>query len=124
MSKKKKHHVARLKRQVNNSPNKSKFKREFDRQSQDRAISQTHRVSRSVRKKVTSTGEGCYICHWTEGLTVHHVMPKRLGGSNQIDNLVCLCDGCHALWHSVEAQKEWQWFEFYEWVEQFLEGRV
>ena len=30
---------------------------------------------------------------------VHHLMPRNLGGSDEIGNLVTLCDGCHASHH-------------------------
>src|ERR1051325_10000569 len=30
---------------------------------------------------------------------VHHLMPRNLGGSDEIGNLVTLCDGCHATHH-------------------------
>jgi ATP-dependent DNA helicase RecQ len=30
---------------------------------------------------------------------VHHLMPRNLGGSDELANLVTLCDGCHAVHH-------------------------
>ena len=30
---------------------------------------------------------------------VHHLMPRNLGGSDELANLVTLCDGCHAAHH-------------------------
>ncbi|TBA24096.1 RecQ family ATP-dependent DNA helicase [Rhizobium ruizarguesonis] len=30
---------------------------------------------------------------------VHHLLPRSMGGSNELSNLVTLCDGCHAAHH-------------------------
>ncbi|WFU49143.1 RecQ family ATP-dependent DNA helicase [Sinorhizobium terangae] len=30
---------------------------------------------------------------------VHHLLPKSMGGSDELSNLVALCDGCHAAHH-------------------------
>jgi len=49
-----------------------------------------------VRRKVLSTGE-CKICLSKENLTVDHIHPYSKGGSNQVDNLQCLCWKCNRL---------------------------
>lgn len=28
---------------------------------------------------------------------IHHIIPKRLGGSNEEDNLMSVCKGCHQM---------------------------
>ena len=38
-------------------------------------------------------------CGRTQFLEVHHVEPRRSGGSNQPSNLITLCSSCHRLWH-------------------------
>lgn len=38
-------------------------------------------------------------------LTLHHVIPTGVGGTNTLDNLAVLCYGCHNEWHSYEDQK-------------------
>ena len=43
----------------------------------------------------------CVGCGAEQGLSVHHVVPARLGGSDAMDNLVTLCSRCHA---GAEAQ--------------------
>jgi 5-methylcytosine-specific restriction endonuclease McrA len=30
---------------------------------------------------------------------VHHLLPRSMGGSDELANLVTLCDGCHAAHH-------------------------
>jgi ATP-dependent DNA helicase RecQ len=30
---------------------------------------------------------------------IHHVLPKSMGGTDELSNLVALCDGCHAAHH-------------------------
>jgi len=38
-------------------------------------------------------------CGRTRFLEVHHIVPRRKGGSNGPENLVTLCGACHRLWH-------------------------
>jgi 5-methylcytosine-specific restriction endonuclease McrA len=38
-------------------------------------------------------------CHHTRHLQIHHLIPRADSGSNEIENLVTLCTGCHELWH-------------------------
>lgn len=47
---------------------------------------------------------------------IHHVLPRKLGGSNAADNLVTLCEGCHSLIHpNLQASlarrtiERWAW---------------
>lgn len=37
----------------------------------------------------------CYVCENDKDLEVHHVLPRRLGGSHEMDNLITLCVRCH-----------------------------
>ena len=43
-------------------------------------------------------------CGATRFLEVHHVLPRRAGGSNRTDNLVTLCGRCHRFAHAKEAE--------------------
>lgn len=52
----------------------------------------------------------CQICGDTftspyTQLQVHHIVPRSEGGTNDLDNLVTLCDLCHAIchWHMGPA---------------------
>jgi len=38
-------------------------------------------------------------CGRTRFLEVHHIKPRRQGGSNRVENLVTMCGACHRLWH-------------------------
>jgi hypothetical protein len=38
-------------------------------------------------------------CARTRFLEVHHLVPRRQGGTNEPANLVTLCAACHRLWH-------------------------
>ncbi len=38
-------------------------------------------------------------CQHTRRLHIHHLETRADGGSNDIENLVTLCAGCHHLWH-------------------------
>lgn len=37
----------------------------------------------------------CKICGSTKKLHVHHIIPRRLGGNNELSNLITLCAACH-----------------------------
>ena len=59
-------------------------------------------IPNSVRKKVyRRDGYRCALCDSTKGLQVHHVIPRSEGGSNQLQNLICLCWKCHAAAHGT-----------------------
>lgn len=52
------------------------------------------------RKHVlTITGGECLDCGATEGLEVHHIIPRARGGKNVIGNGMVLCRPCHELRH-------------------------
>jgi len=38
-------------------------------------------------------------CNHTRYLQIHHKIPRSRGGSNDPDNLICLCQACHRLLH-------------------------
>ncbi len=42
-------------------------------------------------------------CRSTRFLEVHHVLPRRLGGSNRAENLTTLCSRCHGFVHEHEG---------------------
>lgn len=44
----------------------------------------------------------CFACNSWEGVDIHHISAKSLGGSkckDYIENLTCLCRKCHNLCH-------------------------
>ena len=42
-------------------------------------------------------------CNHTQYLEIHHSVPRARGGSNDVENLVCLCSGCHGLIHEKKG---------------------
>ncbi|WP_437412207.1 HNH endonuclease [Sinorhizobium meliloti] len=47
-------------------------------------------------------GYQCVSCSTklsSTGADVHHLLPRSMGGSDELTNLVTLCDGCHAAHH-------------------------
>ena len=40
----------------------------------------------------------CEICG-REGLDAHHILPVEQGGTDDLDNLICLCRSCHIMVH-------------------------
>ncbi len=46
----------------------------------------------------------CLVCGSTERLTANHIQPRRLGGSDHLDNLMTMCGSCHS---SYEAAVRW-----------------
>ena len=39
----------------------------------------------------------CVICGFNRGVTKHHIIKRRIGGSDEEENLVCLCPNHHWL---------------------------
>lgn len=50
---------------------------------------------RSIRAEVLRSFPFCGWCGRGGRLQVHHILPWRLGGSNDRGNLIALCGGCH-----------------------------
>lgn len=42
-------------------------------------------------------GNKCMICGWDEIVDVHHIIPRRHNGSNNLDNLIVLCPNHHRM---------------------------
>lgn len=53
------------------------------------------RISKSVREKIIGTGK-CVACGTSKDLSVDHIIPVALGGSDHIRNLQCLCRRCNS----------------------------
>lgn len=75
-----------------------------------------------IKKYIHLRINECYICGNSNNLTVHHIKPRRNGGTNENFNLMLLCKKCHYnfeeatkhLWkripkYKIEIEKEgWQ----------------
>lgn len=45
-------------------------------------------------------GGKCVICEFNHATAVHHILPRKEGGSNNMENLVTLCPNHHYMAHS------------------------
>ncbi len=43
-------------------------------------------------------------CHHTQFLQIHHIIPRYRGGSNNPENLTCLCSACHKIIHEKNPE--------------------
>ena len=66
----------------------------------------SNRLDENIRKAVIlRDGCKCMECGRTDTrLEVHHIKPKRLDGSNTMDNLITLCKECHQVTEGKEEQ--------------------
>lgn len=57
-------------------------------------------ISKETRKDIYKReGYTCAVCGSNRQLEIHHVVKRSRGGSNDPQNLVCLCHICHCLVH-------------------------
>jgi len=43
------------------------------------------------------SSERCELCGSSRGLEVHHIVPISLGGPDERDNMILLCQRCHGM---------------------------
>lgn len=53
------------------------------------------RAWRDISDHVRRIDGQCAICHRTEKLVVHHLRAYRNGGTDDINNLLTMCNSCH-----------------------------
>lgn len=64
-------------------------------------------ISKQTRKKVyRRDGFRCAVCDSTKYLQIHHCVKRSKGGTNHVQNLICLCADCHAMAHGINLN-EW-----------------
>lgn len=78
---------------------------------QRRALHQVRRnrvkVSDAVRAYVLERdNHECQSCGSTRRLTLHHIIYRFYGGSNEAENLVTICSLCHCYEHSNDVWHE------------------
>lgn len=56
----------------------------------------------------TRLGEVCYNCGGKEDIELHHVVPLKLGGTNNLSNIVVLCHKCHMASHYGRHIRDYQ----------------
>lgn len=52
-------------------------------------------VPRRIRNKVEERDPTCVRCGVGDDLELHHIIPKKHGGVNKLENLAMLCEECH-----------------------------
>ena len=50
----------------------------------------------------------CVRCGTKKDLTLHHLIPRALGGDNDLRNLIVLCKTCHNGEHINNNKKVWE----------------
>ena len=62
-------------------------------------------LSKKTRRAVYARdGYACALCDSTKYLQVHHCVKRSQGGTDSIQNLICLCADCHALAHGIDLR--------------------
>ena len=57
-------------------------------------------LTKELRKQIYKRdGYRCALCDSTDGLQIHHYIPRGKGGCNHPMNLITLCWRCHAAAH-------------------------
>ena len=51
---------------------------------------------RKIRVKIINRDQCCQICGTESKLTVDHIIPRRLGGTDEPSNLQTLCVSCNS----------------------------
>ena len=71
-------------------------------------------IPEMIRAAVLERDENCQKCMRADGLNVHHIISRDEGGTDDLDNLIILCEICHY---------EWEWLvhrtplTFLEWMQ-------
>ena len=52
-------------------------------------------------------GAVCSICGWDESTCdIHHIIPRKNGGNDDMENLIYICPNCHRLCHTTDKFTE------------------
>ena len=80
-------------------------KRAYQSNNNRRSKYRTNELWHTTRERVIKRDKGqCKGCgRQTTKAQVHHIKPRRQGGSNRLSNLVTLCGGCHMTISPVPA---------------------
>jgi DNA-directed RNA polymerase subunit RPC12/RpoP len=56
--------------------------------------------SRTISKIIKRAKIKCMMCGWDKtSLDIHHIIPRKKNGTDNDDNLICLCPNCHRMAH-------------------------
>lgn len=62
----------------------------------------TANIPNTTRKAVYQRDHyRCALCDSTDGIQVHHYVPRGCGGKHHLHNLITLCWRCHGTAHGV-----------------------
>ena len=53
-----------------------------------------------IKHRIIKRDKCCKVCGSAEDLTVHHIIERRNGGSNDDENLMTVCQTCHRKIHA------------------------
>lgn len=56
------------------------------------------------RVRLAHDGHQCTACRATQNLTLHHIVPKEMGGKNTLENTVIRCRACHMQLHAKKKK--------------------
>ncbi len=77
---------------------------------------------RTISKILVRLNTSCSICGWNvASCDLHHIVPKKNGGSDDHTNLTCVCPNCHRAIHAkkllptmtLEDQIGDEWKKYY-----------
>lgn len=72
----------------------------------DAFLNLSKRTQRKILKRI---GISCVLCGWKEATCdIHHIVPKKYGGTNDATNLIIICPCCHRCLHE---HKNWKSME-------------
>ena len=64
-------------------------------------------VRNRTRKAVYEReGYRCALCDSTRQLELHHIIKRSQGGTDNPENLICLCHYCHLMAHGEKVKPE------------------
>jgi 5-methylcytosine-specific restriction endonuclease McrA len=73
--------------------------------SYEKPLANREKVPPEVKEQLRAAANyQCVLCsepqtQWLK-LEIHHLIPRSLGGSNDVDNLMPICPNCHSKIHS------------------------
>lgn len=85
-------------------------KREYYRKRRNKGSFKKKR--RKIKERCNYTCQKCMNQYNSRFLSAHHIQKVSDGGTDSIQNLVCLCLQCHEIWHKeYEGKVDWdKWF--------------
>lgn len=62
---------------------------------------------RTITKILCRANIGCSICGWNKSTCdIHHIIPRKNNGSDEISNLIIVCPNCHRIIHNSNVYSE------------------